>query len=204
MILREKPIFRKENAANYYGVTAYFLGKNFAELPLDIVVPILFSVIVYWMTGLQQQADKFFIFTAAIILCGLCSQGLGLAIASVAPTQIFADILSPLIMLFAIMTGGFYANSDSIPGFIRWITDINYVYRVFSILSVNEFTGLTFSCGGSENCRFQNGEEVLASFGLQNSSITTDFVILLAISLVFRVIAYLGMRITKSSDKLVQ
>merc|ERR1719238_535147 len=49
----ERPVFYRERASNTYSVLSYYMAKQFAELPAQIIFPTLFSVIVYWCAGLQ-------------------------------------------------------------------------------------------------------------------------------------------------------
>jgi len=53
----------REQASSLYDVAPYFFAKILAELPLSIIDPIVFSVIVYWAVGLNNSdASKFIIF----------------------------------------------------------------------------------------------------------------------------------------------
>ena len=45
----------KERAAGYYRLSAYYLAKLCSELPLVVLQPTLFLIIVYWMTGLNRS-----------------------------------------------------------------------------------------------------------------------------------------------------
>jgi hypothetical protein len=49
-----------------YRVSPYFLSKTVTEIPGQLVPPILFSIVAYWMVGLQPDAGKFFTFIAVV------------------------------------------------------------------------------------------------------------------------------------------
>uniref|UniRef100_A0A914XPT6 ABC transporter domain-containing protein n=1 Tax=Plectus sambesii TaxID=2011161 RepID=A0A914XPT6_9BILA len=57
----EMPIFMREHLSGIYRVDVYYLSKQIAELPQYILLPILFTAIVYWMAGLVADAGVFFI-----------------------------------------------------------------------------------------------------------------------------------------------
>jgi len=45
-----------------YGTPIYYLTKSLSELPGIVVAPLLLSLLVYWVVGFNNQADKFFLF----------------------------------------------------------------------------------------------------------------------------------------------
>lgn len=57
---------RKERAAGYYRLSAYYLAKSLSELPLILCYPTLFMIIVYWMAGLNRS--EAFVGTLSVVL----------------------------------------------------------------------------------------------------------------------------------------
>ena len=51
----ERTVVNKERAAGYYRLSAYYLAKLCSELPLVVLQPTLFLLIVYWMAGLNRS-----------------------------------------------------------------------------------------------------------------------------------------------------
>lgn len=62
----EVPIFLREKRSRLFRVDTYFLGKTIAELPLFILVPLVFTSIAYPMIGLRPGLMHFL--TAAFIV----------------------------------------------------------------------------------------------------------------------------------------
>jgi ABC-type multidrug transport system permease subunit len=63
----------KERAADMYRLSAYFLARTTSDLPLDLVLPVLFLLVVYFMAGLRMSAAPFFltmltVFSALLLL----------------------------------------------------------------------------------------------------------------------------------------
>jgi ATP-binding cassette, subfamily G (WHITE), member 2 len=52
----ERAVLNKERQSGSYRLSAYFIAKSITEAPLFIVYPIMFTVMVYWMTGMQVHA----------------------------------------------------------------------------------------------------------------------------------------------------
>jgi ATP-binding cassette subfamily G (WHITE) protein 2 len=49
----ERMLSLRERAAGTYYASAYFLAKSTAETLFQLPVPIIFSVVCYWIVGLQ-------------------------------------------------------------------------------------------------------------------------------------------------------
>jgi ATP-binding cassette subfamily G (WHITE) protein 1 len=82
-----KQVFMRERAGRYYRVSSFYVSKIVSELPSQIFFPLIFSVIVYWMIGLNSSPiSKFFLFLLIIELATLCASAMGLAISAGAPT----------------------------------------------------------------------------------------------------------------------
>lgn len=62
-------MFIRERLNKSYSVSSYFLGKNFAELPFQIIIPIITICILYYSVGLNDyNIDKFLILNLIAIL----------------------------------------------------------------------------------------------------------------------------------------
>jgi hypothetical protein len=95
------------------------------DVPLRIVQALLSGCIIYWIVGLNPSAAAFFIFCCILIVEGLASQGLGVAVSAGAPNERVAMALAPAITIVMILFGGFYVNEGAhgqgrLRGEARW------------------------------------------------------------------------------------
>mmetsp|Transcript_8049 Transcript_8049/g.7127 ORF Transcript_8049/g.7127 Transcript_8049/m.7127 type:complete len:428 (+) Transcript_8049:232-1515(+) len=67
MFITERPIFLREYANNTYSIWNYFLSKTIVETPLQLIFPILLSLMVYFAVGLTITFERFMIFTLVLI-----------------------------------------------------------------------------------------------------------------------------------------
>lgn len=51
-----------------YRTDVYFLCKTLAEAPVFIAIPVLFTLISYYMIGLNPEQPKFFVTTIIVAL----------------------------------------------------------------------------------------------------------------------------------------
>jgi hypothetical protein len=67
----------KERQSRTYRLSAYFLSKQIAEIPLVLINPTLFTIVVYWVTRLLPDFGRFVAYLLVILLCTLTSQSFG-------------------------------------------------------------------------------------------------------------------------------
>jgi hypothetical protein len=70
----ERAMLAKERASDLYRLSAYFMARTLGDLPLDLVMPCLFILLVYFMTNLRVTAAAFFLTTLTVFLDVVTSQ----------------------------------------------------------------------------------------------------------------------------------
>ncbi|KAJ9693829.1 hypothetical protein PVL29_009675 [Vitis rotundifolia] len=71
---QERAMLSKERAADMYRLSAYFVARTTSDLPLDLLLPVLFLIIVYFMAGLRMDAGSFFLTMLTVFLCIVAAQ----------------------------------------------------------------------------------------------------------------------------------
>lgn len=67
----------REHRNGMYRTDVYFLSKTLAELPLFILMPVMFTTICYYMVGLNPGIDKFLTTCAIVTLVANVSTSFG-------------------------------------------------------------------------------------------------------------------------------
>ncbi|KAJ3086461.1 ATP-binding cassette sub- G member 1 [Quaeritorhiza haematococci] len=163
----EKMVFAREHGAGYYGLPAYFLSKVLVESPFQIVFPWMSGTIVYWMTGLQPLADKYFITMSFVVLGSLCGFALGIFFACTFANLTLALSVTPMIMLPLMLFSGLFVNQDAIPAYFNWIKYISPMKYVFEGSFKTEYTGLTLPNPTDSN-QTVPGESYIRSVGFDD------------------------------------
>ena len=107
-----------------------------------------------------------------------------------------SNLLATLMLLSFMLFDGNWISIDKIPVYWRWV-------RYFSLFNygaqgaiVNEYRGLEFECTKTEinnqQCFYTKGSHVLVLRGLDDVDITTCIWALIALTLTFRFLAFLG------------
>ena len=57
----ELGIFMREHFNGMYRTDTYYITRQMAEMPIQILSPILFTSIFYWMVGMNPDISRFLI-----------------------------------------------------------------------------------------------------------------------------------------------
>lgn len=70
-----------------YGVLPYYLTKSLVEIPFQLLLPIIFTLIVFWSVGFRLSAAMFFLFLAALMFLVFLGNSIGILLSSM-----FSDV----------------------------------------------------------------------------------------------------------------
>ncbi|XP_062517800.1 protein white-like [Corticium candelabrum] len=193
----EMPVMLREHGSRLYRIELYYLTKHLSDLPVVVFQTFIYSIVIYWMVGLQQSMDKFLVFYGVLITIANIALGCGYIVSAVAPNVSVGLAIGPLFVIPMMVFGGHVVNIESIPVYFYWISYVSWFYYGFEVLSVNEWAGVT---GG--NCPFNtvigcrpNGTGALKFFALKESNYYRDLGILVALLIGAKVIGLILLKI---------
>ncbi|KAI3648370.1 hypothetical protein MP228_006224 [Amoeboaphelidium protococcarum] len=195
---REKKMITRERWSVSYRVSSLYMAKVISILPQALIGSFVFSLIVYWATGMQQDPQKFLIFLTIVITLVLCAQALGMIFGSLIKDLQVALIVSPMVVLIMIVFAGNVVSSDQITPALRWVSYISPPFYAYNALMRNEMTGLSFACSESPTTTlcFQTGEQVLEYFDITALTIWECLIYMWILIVSFHVIGYFALRFT--------
>jgi len=213
IFINDRNLYRHESASGYYRASVYFISRVFVDLIPNRLIPILVQAsFMYFMTGLQSSAAKFFIFFLVCSLTSISAAALAFSISSSCQSYGVANAVLSLPLIFMMLFGGFLANVETILPWLAWIKWISIFRYGINGLSVNEYEGMVFidntdqtgfngeSCLSTvDGSRFTNcatGEEFLTQQGIDQGAwgLWKNVVSLGCIALGFLMIAYIQLR----------
>ncbi|KAK4241540.1 hypothetical protein C8A03DRAFT_41028 [Achaetomium macrosporum] len=193
---QERLLFVRERANGYYSPVTYFAAKVlFDIIPLRIIPPILLGAIVYPMTGLVAEVDKFLVFMLVLVLFNLAAAAICLFIGIVCKDGGVANLIGSLVMLFSLLFAGLLLNHNAIPKSALWLQWLSIFHYGFEALIVNEVTQLTLIDHKIGIDITVPGAAILSSFGFDNQAMWPDIINLGVFGAVFIVLAYAAMHI---------
>jgi hypothetical protein len=118
------------------------------------------------------------------------------------PSLQFALTITPVLVIFLFIVGGFYIPFSNMPGWISWLKWISFATYGYCGLLVTQYSGHEIPCApevtlqiGSNECP-QSGDEVLESLGITGplSKIWFNIVMLIILQVFCRTAAYIVLR----------
>lgn len=196
-------LFDRENNENVVDVIPFLLSRRIARFfTEDFPVPLIYSLIFYWMAGFRSDGSTFLIFFSIVLLCQYI--GVTFAMTCVAASRNFpgASLIANLGYTVQSFACGFFVQSNTIPVYVRWLKWTAYVFYAFGALCSNEFVGQFYDCpyeGGEANpqCAEYTGAFVIDSLGFPDNWIARPIIILFCYSIMFYVLAGIGLRFIK-------
>ncbi|XP_020233127.1 ABC transporter G family member 22 isoform X1 [Cajanus cajan] len=172
---QERAMLSKERAADMYRLSAYFLARTTSDLPLDLILPVLFLLVVYFMAGLRLSVAPFFLTILTVFLCIVAAQGLGLAIGATLMDLKRATTLASVTVMTFMLAGGFFVQR--VPVFFSWIRYMSFNYHTYKLLLKVQYEHISHTING---IRIDSGASEVAA--------------LIAMVFGYRFLAYLSLR----------
>lgn len=210
-------VFDEEARQGVVGIPAFLISRRLARLLIeDIPVPLIFSIIFYFMAGFRKDGQVFLTFFSVILLeqyitvcfamvCVAVSRNFaGVSInelPTVASTDFLlqASLVANLAYTLQSMACGYFIQANTIPIYVRWTKWPTYVFYAFGALAANEFTGQFYDCplqGGASNpaCKEYRGDFILDTLGFPSDWVWRPILALLGFGIAFYLGAYLLLR----------
>ena len=110
----EKPIYRRERDSGMYDIWIYATTKMIAEMPIMLIVPGIFLLLVYFAIGLDNNAVQFLLFYVIIMLVMQAATAMGYALSSAFNEATTAVAFAPIINMPLNLLAGYMINLNGI------------------------------------------------------------------------------------------
>ncbi|KAI0004345.1 ABC-2 type transporter-domain-containing protein [Xylariaceae sp. FL0662B] len=143
-----RPIVNKHKAYAFHRPSALWIAQIFVDTAFSAVQILVFSIIVYFMTGLTRTAGAFFTFYLLILVGNIAMTLYFRIIGCLSPDFDYAIKFAVVTVTLFILTSGYLIQYQTQQVWLRWIFWINALGLAFASLMANEFGGRDLTCSG--------------------------------------------------------
>ncbi len=114
-------LFDREYGEGVVGIPAFLISRRLARVFIeDVPVPLIFSVIYYFMAGFRPLASQFFTFFAITLLCQYIAVTLATLCVAVSRNFAGASLIANMAYTIQSLACGYFVQSNQIPVYVRW------------------------------------------------------------------------------------
>jgi ABC-type transport system involved in cytochrome c biogenesis ATPase subunit len=188
-------LFDEESRQGVVGIPAFLISRRLGRLLIeDIPVPLMFSLIFYFMTGFRTDGAEFMTFFSVMLLEQYIAVCFAMTCIAISRHFAGASLVANLAYTLQSMACGYFIQSNTIPIYVRWTKWTAYVFYAFGALCANEFTSHFYDCpleGGASNpaCKEYTGQYILDSLGFPDDWVWRPILALLGFVIAFYLLA---------------
>jgi len=204
---QDRVVIQKERATASYRLSSYFMAMTVADLPVFLVMPLIYMTISYWMVVPTLGFVKYLCILLIALLSVMTGQAIGFLLGAAFDDITIAQAVATVVILFLMLLGGFFVQT--IPFWLAWAKYLSpFAYASNAALTVifNEPVPCDGSGTMSPLCDVgdTSGEippqEILDSLNV-TLSVGANIGCLLAFCLVPRFFAYIILRRKKPGER---
>ena len=203
----ERVVIMKERSSGSYRLSAYFLAKTASDMPVRILLPLIYMIISFWMAGIDDQFGAFVGSVACSLLSVVAGEAIGLSLG--AAFDDFQQAITTMTVgaLFLMLVGGFFVENP--PSWIEWAKFLSpFKYSFDSSLQIifdrdvpcDGSGALEDLCGNGADTGYASAQEVRDFFNIQGS-LGFNVGLLLVICFVPRIVAYVVLRRKQEGER---
>lgn len=115
-------LFDREHGEGVVGVASFLISRRLARVFVeDIPVPLIFSVIFYFMAGFRPVANQFLVFLAITLLCHYIAVSFATVCVAVSRNFAGASLIANMGYTIQSLGCGYFVQSNQIPVYVRWL-----------------------------------------------------------------------------------
>ncbi|CAI7843268.1 unnamed protein product, partial [Closterium sp. NIES-53] len=146
--MEDRKSVQKEQEDGVYHISAYYAARTLLSLPYEILPPVFYSCIVYWMTGLNPLGGRFVLFTLVLILDTMVASSIGMAVGTASSTVKQGISIAAILQLLSVMVVHFLSLSP--PDWVGWTQYLSfstYVNKLLMRINFDSADYYTGNCG---------------------------------------------------------
>ncbi|KAJ5345619.1 hypothetical protein N7452_003623 [Penicillium brevicompactum] len=174
-----RPVLIKHKHFALFHPATFCLSQIVLDVPIILFQVSIFSLVLYFMTGLDMDAAKFFTYWIVLFAVTMCLTQMFRGIGALFSTFDGASKISGFLVTALVVYAGYMIPRPEMHMWFGWIFYVNPMAYAFEALAANEFHGKIIPC--ADNNLIPNGEAYLnsshsACSGVQGATMGANFV----------------------------
>jgi len=135
----QRAIYYKHADARFFQTGAFFIAKQFSQLPLLALEIIAFGLPFYFIAGLAYTARAFFTYLLILIVYKFALRILYGILVQFLAKKANVQGIGTFLYLMLTLTGGFVVIPLAIPAWFKWVTYINPMFWAMQAMASNQY-----------------------------------------------------------------
>ncbi|GJZ10574.1 ABC transporter G family member 35-like protein [Tanacetum coccineum] len=166
------PVIYKQRDLMLHPPWTFTVPSFLLRIPISLIESVIWTIIVYWGTGLAPDASRFFKHLLLVFLIQNVAAGLFKSVAGVCKTMNMANTGGSIVLILVFILGGFILPRTQMPNWLEWaywISPLSYSFKAFSN---NEFLASRWTSRRSTDNSTNLGFSVLKRMDVPTSEST--------------------------------
>lgn len=157
-----RPVLIKHKHFAFFHPAAFCFAQIVLDVPIALFQISIFSLILYFMTGLEMNAANFFTYWIVLFAVTMCLTQMFRGIGALFSTFDGASKISGFLVTALVVYAGYMIERPEMHMWFGWIFYVNPMAYAFEALAANEFHGKIIPCDGSNLIPMVMGMTTLA------------------------------------------
>ncbi|KAL8735764.1 MAG: hypothetical protein Q9166_000627 [cf. Caloplaca sp. 2 TL-2023] len=144
-----RPIINKHRSFTFHRPSALWIAQILVDTLYMAPQTLVFSIIVYFISGLALDPGAFFTFYLANLTAYVAMTLFFRTVGCISPNFDYAMKIASVVLTFFVLTSGYLVPAQLAQVFLKWIFWINAMGLSFSVMMTNEFKRVDLRCTGS-------------------------------------------------------
>jgi ABC-type multidrug transport system permease subunit/ABC-type multidrug transport system ATPase subunit len=151
-----RPVLIKHKHFAFFHPAAFCFAQIVLDIPIALFQISVFSLVLYFMTGLEMNAANFFTYWITLFAVTMCLTQMFRGIGALFSTFDGASKISGFLVTALVVYAGYMIQRPEMHMWFGWIFYVNPMAYAFEALLANEFHGKIVPCAGTN--LIPNGE----------------------------------------------
>ncbi|XP_014245629.1 protein scarlet-like [Cimex lectularius] len=189
---QEIPVLLREISNGVYRPAPYYFSKVLTLLPKVAIEAILFSAVIYLVTGVEMN-HGFFWFCLPVVISAIVSSAYGCCLSAAFENLPSASMLAIPLDLVSYTFSGIFLQLSTVPVYFAWVKYVSRFYYGLEAISILQWKDLKeIPCSENKDIPCINsGDNVLYSYGYHPNNLLFDLGCLLLIFLLMHTLGFI-------------